>query len=130
MSGSDKRDGSLPEIQDWGLSWLLARRRAPGREACEPLDIAPPKAGRAACPIPVDFLGISALLNARHVHYVLVGGLAVVLHGIDRITADIDLALDLSAESVSKTVSALQGAGLRPMLPIDAQRLADPSIRR
>ena len=80
--------------------------------------------------MPVDFLSLFALLNARQVRYVLVGGLAVVLHGIDRITADIDLALDLGAESVGETVKALLDAGLRPMLPVDAMQLADPAIRR
>ena len=78
----------------------------------------------------MDFLSLFALLNAQRVRYVLVGGLAVLLHGIDRITADIDLALDLSAESVNEAVSALQGAGLRPMLPVDARQLADPAVRK
>jgi hypothetical protein len=80
--------------------------------------------------MPVDFLSLFALLNAQQVRYVLVGGLAVVLHGIDRITADIDLALDLGAESVSEAVTALQGAGFRPMLPVDARQLGDPAVRR
>ncbi len=80
--------------------------------------------------MPVDFLSLFSLLNARQVRYVLVGGLAVVLHGIDRVTADIDLALDLSAESISEAVKTLQGAGLRPMLPVDAMQLADPAVRR
>jgi hypothetical protein len=80
--------------------------------------------------MPVDFLSLFALLNAQQVRYVLVGGLAVVLHGIDRITADIDLALDLGAESVRDAVSALQDAGFRPMLPVDAKQLADPAVRR
>ena len=80
--------------------------------------------------MPVDFLSLFALLSARQVRYVLVGGLAVVLHGIDRITADIDLALDLSADSVYEAVTALQGAGYRPMLPVDARQLADPAVRR
>lgn len=80
--------------------------------------------------MPVDFLSLFTLLNAQRVRYVLVGGLALVLHGIDRVTADIDLALDLGTESVDKALQALLGAGLRPMLPVDASQFADPATRR
>lgn len=39
--------------------------------------------------MPVDFLGLFSALNRDGVRYVLVGGLAAVLHGVDRITADV-----------------------------------------
>ena len=41
-------------------------------------------------------------LNARDVRYVVVGGLAVVLHGHARLTADLDIAVDLSPGQAAK----------------------------
>lgn len=45
--------------------------------------------------MPVDFLSLFELLDAQRVRYVLVGGLALVLHGIDRVTADIEQLITL-----------------------------------
>ena len=80
--------------------------------------------------MPLDFLSLFALLNATWARYELVGGLAVVLHGVDRLTADVDLALDLTSGSVEQAVGALLGAGLQPMLPLDSRQLADGEVRR
>jgi hypothetical protein len=55
--------------------------------------------------VPVDFLSLFRALERAQARYVLVGGLAVVLHGVDRISADIDLALDLSADHVSEVMT-------------------------
>jgi hypothetical protein len=57
---------------------------------------------------------------------VLVGGLALVLHGLDRLTAAVDLVIDLSAESAQAAVDALVAAGYRPLAPVDPRALADP----
>jgi hypothetical protein len=40
--------------------------------------------------------------------YVLVGGLAVVLHGHLRATGDVDLVVDLDPDQVTRTLSALR----------------------
>lgn len=37
--------------------------------------------------MPTDFIGLFALLSAARIRFVLVGGLALVLHGLDRLTA-------------------------------------------
>jgi hypothetical protein len=42
-----------------------------------------------------DFLGLFATLNSACAPYV-VGGLALLLHGVDRMTADVDLVTDLA----------------------------------
>jgi hypothetical protein len=79
--------------------------------------------------MPVDFLSLFAALNKGGVRYVLVGGLAAVLHGVDRLTADVDLAVDLAPESARGFIDVLTVAGFRPMLPVPAQQFADPQIR-
>ena len=80
--------------------------------------------------MPTDFIGLFALLAAARIRFVLVGGLALVLHGLDRLTADVDLVIDLSAESAQAAVQALTAAGYRALAPVDPIALADPEKRR
>ena len=79
--------------------------------------------------MPTDFIGLFAILAAARVRFVLVGGVALVLHGLDRLTADVDLVIDLSTESVRAAVQALTAAGYRPLAPVDPIALADPAKR-
>ena len=80
--------------------------------------------------MPTDFIGLFAMLAAAKVRFVLVGGLALVLHGLDRLTADVDLVIDLSGDSARAAVEALTAAGYRPLAPVDPIALADPERRR
>jgi predicted nucleotidyltransferase len=68
-------------------------------------------------------------LDARSVRYVVVGGVAVVLHGHVRMTADLDLVVDLEPANVRAAVEALIGIGLAPTIPVDAMDFADPIVR-
>jgi predicted nucleotidyltransferase len=68
-------------------------------------------------------------LNDRGGRYVLVGGLAVVLHGHLRATGDVDLVVDLGPDQVTRTLAALEAAGFRPYVPVDASEFADPARR-
>ncbi|MGH7337339.1 MAG: nucleotidyl transferase AbiEii/AbiGii toxin family protein, partial [Myxococcota bacterium] len=70
----------------------------------------------------------AALENAR-VRYLVVGGVAVVLHGHLRFTADLDLALALDPANVRATIAALSALGYRPRAPVRAEDLADPDQR-
>ena len=80
--------------------------------------------------MPTDFLGLFAVLAGARVRFVVVGGLALILHGLDRLTADVDLVIDLSAENVRDAVLALTAAGYRPMAPVDPSELADAGRRQ
>ncbi len=68
-------------------------------------------------------------LNDRGGRYVVVGGLAVVLHGHLRATGDVDLVVDLESEQVARTLSALQAAGFQPYVPVPPSDFADPAKR-
>jgi len=68
-------------------------------------------------------------LNDRGGRYVLVGGLAVVLHGHLRATGDVDLVVDLGRDQVTRTLAALEAAGFQPYVPVDASEFADPARR-
>lgn len=70
-----------------------------------------------------------AALNEGGGRYVLVGGLAVVLHGHLRATGDVDLVVDLAPEQVNRTLAALEQAGFRPYVPVAASEFADPARR-
>jgi len=76
------------------------------------------------------FEPILANLNRDGVRYVVVGGVAVVLHGHARLTADLDLAIDLTPAHPAVAMRALLGMGLVPLLPVDPLDFADPVTRR
>ena len=68
-------------------------------------------------------------LNESGGRYVLVGGLAVVLHGHLRATGDVDLVVDLAPDEVGRTIAALEGAGFKPYAPVPASEFTDPRRR-
>jgi len=68
-------------------------------------------------------------LNTADVRYVVVGGLAVVLHGYARLTVDVDLVVDLEESQARKAIEALVGLGLRPRVPVDPLDFSDRTIR-
>lgn len=72
---------------------------------------------------------IFAALNAAHVDYVVVGGLAVILHGYLRATADLDLAIGLSPDNAKRGMDALGSIGLQPRLPVSLDDFADAGKR-
>jgi predicted nucleotidyltransferase len=75
------------------------------------------------------FEELLAFLEERGVRFVVVGGIAVVIHGFARLTADIDLVLDLEKNNVLRCVDALTTRGLQPMLPVAPADFADHVIR-
>ncbi|MEX0990608.1 MAG: hypothetical protein WD206_09990 [Actinomycetota bacterium] len=75
------------------------------------------------------FEPIFAALDEAGVRYVVVGGVAVVLHGHARLTADLDIAIDLAPQAARDAIDGLQRLGLRPRVPVDASDFADPEVR-
>ena len=75
------------------------------------------------------FERLFAKLNEAGVRYVVVGGVAAVMHGHARLTADVDLVVDLAPGPARKVVDALTELGLSPGAPVKAADFADPSIR-
>jgi hypothetical protein len=80
--------------------------------------------------MPTDFLSVLREFHERRIRYVLVGGLAVLLHGIDRLTADIDLVVDLAPQQASKAVDTLLDLGFRTSAPVDERLFSDAAARR
>ena len=72
---------------------------------------------------------IFAALNDAMVDYVVVGGMAVILHGYLRATADLDLVIGLAPANCKRGLQALVSIGFRPRLPVAIEEFADPRKR-
>ena len=51
-------------------------------------------------------------LHARDVRYVVIGGVAAIVHGVPRTTFDVDLLIEASEENASRLLAALSDAGI------------------
>lgn len=69
-------------------------------------------------------------LNRAGVRYLVVGGVAVVLHGHLRTTADLDLVIQLQRENVLRAMRALGELEYRPRAPVPAEAFADSELRQ
>jgi len=68
-------------------------------------------------------------LNRAHVRYLVVGGVAVVLHGYLRTTGDLDLVLQLEPGNLQRAMAALKQLAYRPHAPVEVEAFADPVQR-
>jgi len=76
------------------------------------------------------FSPLLSALNGGNIRYVVVGGLATVLHGYARLTADVDLILDLAPEQALRAMELFRSLGLRPRAPVDIMDFARPEQRK
>ncbi len=77
-----------------------------------------------------DLLRIFEALERAGAKYLVVGGVAVVLHGHLRVTGDVDLVVKLDAPNVIAAMRALASLGFRPRAPVAIDDFADASIRK
>lgn len=75
------------------------------------------------------YLALFRSLADHHVPYLLVGGLAVNLHGVPRLTMDVDLAIKFTSESLSALEEVCHELSLVAIQPVAIQQLADPAER-
>jgi predicted nucleotidyltransferase len=68
-------------------------------------------------------------LNEAAVRYLIVGGVAVVLHGYLRTTGDLDLVVQLETENLRRALGALKGLGFEPTAPVSMEAFADRATR-
>jgi hypothetical protein len=76
-----------------------------------------------------DIASILKSLSDARVRYVVVGGVAVVLHGHLRLTADLDLVVAMERDNALAAIRALESLGFRPRPPVPASQFADPEVR-
>lgn len=56
--------------------------------------------------------GVFKSFHSHDVRYVVIGGIAAVLHGVPRATFDLDILIEASPENAGRLLSALDAAGL------------------
>ena len=78
----------------------------------------------------IPFERVFRLLNAHDIRYVIVGGIAVILHGSPRLTADLDIVIDLEPARARTVIDVLQRAGFVAEVPVDIREFADENVRR
>lgn len=75
------------------------------------------------------YLPLFKALNEANVQYVVVGGIATILHGYVRATSDVDLIVDLQVEETTRIINVLTEMGFKPKVPVQAIEFADPEKR-
>ena len=78
----------------------------------------------------IEYLKIFSLLNKNKIKYIIVGGLAVNIHGIPRATYDIDLLLDMSNENLEKFIFFMKKLGFKPKIPVKIENLLSKEKRK
>ena len=68
-------------------------------------------------------------LNDARVDYLVVGGLAVNLHGFVRLTRGVDLVIRLTPENTAKGLRALLNIGYQMQIPEKPEAFADAVTR-
>lgn len=71
------------------------------------------------------YLDLFRALQEEKVRYLVVGGVAVNLHGIGRLTVDVDLMLALDAQNLERFVSVARRFPLKPVVPVELGDFAD-----
>lgn len=72
------------------------------------------------------YLDLFSALVRHRVDYVLIGGLAVSLHGIERATMDIDVTVAMTQKNLAALVAMARELEMVPVLPVGLDVLTDP----
>lgn len=78
----------------------------------------------------LGYLEIFKKLNFRGIKYLVVGGTAINLYGIPRMTYDLDILLDLEPGNPERFLSLVKGWGFKPKAPVELMNFADEAVRR
>lgn len=62
------------------------------------------------------------------VDFIIGGGVACVLHGVERVTMDVDIAVATDPANFSKFITVMESLGLKPRVPIDPLSLLDRQV--
>lgn len=71
------------------------------------------------------YLDLFGKLQQFKVDYLLIGGLAVSLHGVERATMDIDITVAMHPDNLEGLVRCAQSLGLKPVVPVPLESLTD-----
>ncbi len=69
-------------------------------------------------------------LMDRGIRYAVAGGIALVLHGVVRLTADLDLIIKLTTDNLTRFISVMNDLGYEPKQPVKTEELINPENRK
>ncbi len=73
---------------------------------------------------------IIATLNDNSVDYIICGGVALVLHGVERMTMDLDLSVGMDEGNLKRVLQSMKKLGLTPRAPVPAESILDNEKRK
>jgi len=76
------------------------------------------------------YLELFSALDRHHVDYLLIGGLAVSLHGVERATMDVDITVAMNPANLDALIETAKELKLTPMLPVPLESLSDIELLR
>lgn len=69
-------------------------------------------------------------LAEAEVQFVVGGGVACVLHGVERVTLDLDIAVEMGAENLHRLIQAVEKLKLKPRVPVSLADIGNPEFVR
>ena len=76
------------------------------------------------------YLHLFAALARHKVDYLLIGGLAVSLHGVERATMDVDITVAMNPANLASLIAMTKELKLVPVLPVPLESLNDIELLR
>ncbi len=74
------------------------------------------------------YLDLFGKLQEFEVEYLLIGGLAVSLHGVERSTMDIGITVAMQSANLDKLIACAESLKLKPVLPVPLNSLLDITL--
>ncbi len=76
------------------------------------------------------YVDLFSALTRHKVDYLLIGGLAVSLHGVERATMDVDITVAMNPENLASMIDTAKELKLTPVLPVPLESLSDLELLR
>ncbi len=77
----------------------------------------------------MNYLLLFNSFQKNEVRYLICGGLAVNLHGVPRMTADIDIILDLSEQNIDRFQKSVSETNYKLSIPVQLKDISDSKFR-
>ena len=76
------------------------------------------------------YVDLFSVLARHKVDYLLIGGLAVSLHGVERATMDVDITVAMNLDNLAALIEVAKELKLSPVLPVSLESLGDLELLR
>ncbi len=76
------------------------------------------------------YLELFSALDRHKVDYLLIGGLAVSLHGVERATMDVDITVAMNPANLGALIETAKELELSPVLPVPLESLSNIELLR